>query len=212
VGDARDAAGARRLLVGDRVHEQVAGEPDAEAREHLCGRHHRRDAALHVARAAPEEQAVAHDGRVRVVRPACLRLARDDVDVAVQEQAAPAAGAREAREQLWPAREVELERHLPAAHVLGPRLPDLDGRAGRAQPRREVGLERRLVACRVARVACRRVEPDQVGGELHELVAALGDRGHDALLEVVHPSHSSTGLNRAPAPAPGMPIRCPADR
>ena len=81
------AAGARRLLVGDGVHDHVAGEPHAQPREHLGRVHHARDAALHVARAAAVQVAVAHLGLVRVARPALARVRRDDVDVAVQEQA-----------------------------------------------------------------------------------------------------------------------------
>ena len=133
----RDAPGAGRLLVGDGVDDQVARQADVEAGEHLGREHHRGDAALHVAGAAAVELAVADDGRVRVVRPARLGLARDDVDVAVQQEAATAAGAGEARDQLRPAVEVELERHLAPAHVPRPRLPDVDRAPGcrRRSPR-----------------------------------------------------------------------------
>ena len=185
----------------------------SEARERLGGQHHGRHAALHVARAAAVEHPVAHDRRVRVVRPALLRLARDDVDVAVEQQAATAAGAGEAREQLRPAVEVELERHLAPAHVLGRAAPRVDRRAGGRQPLGEMRLQRGLVARRVARVARRRVEADQRGGQLDELVAALGDRLDDALLEVVHRlAFKRRRVTPAPARARGTPRRCPAGR
>ena len=193
VRHAGDPAGAGRLLVGDRVHEQVARQADAERGERLGCQHHRCDAALHVAGAAAVELSVAHHRGVRIARPALLGLARDDVDVAVEQQAAPAARACEARQQLRAPVEVEVEGHLPAEDVLGPGLPDLDCGTRRRQALRQVGLQRGLVARRIARVARRRVEADESRGELDELVAARGDRLGDALLGVVHPLHSSAG-------------------
>ena len=68
--DEGEAAGARRLLVGDRADDQVAGEPDAQrARASRPPSTMRRDAALHVARAAAVEVPVAHSAeRVRLVQ------------------------------------------------------------------------------------------------------------------------------------------------
>ena len=151
VRDRGDAARPGRLLVGDRVHEQVAGEADVEPGERLGGQHHRRDAALHVAGAAAVELAVAHDRRVRVVRPALLGLAGDDVDVAVEQEAAPAARPGEARQQLRPAVEVEVERHLRARA-----RPRAAAPRRRPTPRRPRGARRAGPAARPRRAPDRR--------------------------------------------------------
>ncbi len=99
-----EPAGAGRLLLGDGVDDQVAGERHAELGERAGGDDHARDAALHVARAAPVEQPVAHVGDERVgLRPVAARLGVDDVDVAVEQQRPPAAAAAEARDELRPA-------------------------------------------------------------------------------------------------------------
>ena len=134
------AAGAGRLLVGDRVHDQVAAQPDAEPASTSAANTIAADAALHVAGAAAVQVAVAHLGRLRVARPALARLGRDDVDVAVQEQAAAAARSGEA----WPPAAAGRRSDRAggiwprAGHVLGRRLPDVDGGAGGAQPVAEV--------------------------------------------------------------------------
>ena len=192
VGDRCDAARARRLLVGDRVHEQVACEADVEPGEHLGREHHRRDAALHVAGAAAVELAVAHDGRVRVVRPARLGLAGDDVDVAVEQQAAPAARAGEARDAAAAGR-----RSRGWNGTCGPRTSSgLGSQTSTAAPAADRRSARSACSAASSRagspgIARGRVEADQCGGELDELVTALGDRLGDALLEVVHRMHSS---------------------
>ena len=59
-----------RLLLADRVDDQVACELDAEPRERLGGEHHRGDAAFHVARATAVNDAVLDDPCERMVPPA----------------------------------------------------------------------------------------------------------------------------------------------
>ncbi len=130
VCDRGDAAGAGRFLVGDRVHEQIAVEPDAESRQRLGRERHRRDAALHVHGAAAVEPPLAHDRRERIARPALARLDRDHVDVAVQEQAAAASAAWKARDEL---RAVPRSRGR-AARAGCPRRPPEP--APRGRPRR----------------------------------------------------------------------------
>ena len=104
-------ARAGRLLLGDRVDDQVAGERNAELGQRAGRDDHARDPALHVARPAAVEQAVAQLGRERIGhRPVRARLDVDDVDVAVEQQRPPAAAAAEARDELRAALERELAR------------------------------------------------------------------------------------------------------
>ena len=178
------AARARRLLVGDRVHDQVALQAHTEPVQHLGRVHHAGDAALHVAGAAPVQVAVAHLGLVGVARPAVARLRRDDVDVPVQEQAAPAARPGEPGGELRAPVEAESRRHLPRAGDVGRgRLPDVDGGARRGQALAEIGLQVGLLAGRVARHAGGRVEPDQPRRQLDQLFPTGGDRIQDACLQ-----------------------------
>src|SRR6185312_16273642 len=96
------------------------------------------------------EVAVAHLGLVRVARPAVARLGRHHVDVAVEEEALAAAGAREPGRQLRPALEAEPGRHLPRAGDVGRRgLPQVHRRAGGPEPVAEIVLQARLLAGRV---------------------------------------------------------------
>ena len=184
VADGGQAAGARRLLVGDRVHDQVALQAHPEPGEHLGRVDHAGDAALHVTRPAAVEIAVAHLRPVGIARPAVARLRRNDVDMAVQEQAVPAAGAREPRRQLRAPVEPQARRHLPRPGDVGRvGLPDVHGGAGGAQALAEVGLQVGLLAGRVVRRASGRVEPDQPRRQLDQLIPAGGDRIQDACLQ-----------------------------
>ena len=107
------------------------------ARDGLGGERHRRHAALHVAGAAPVEPAVADLGGERVAGPLGLGLARDDVDVAVEQQAAAAAGAAQRRDELGAPGEVQPLGHQRRARQLaGVGLEQVDLRARRAQARR----------------------------------------------------------------------------
>ena len=168
--------GARRLLLRDRVHDQVALEADAEPGEHLGGERHARDAALHVARPAAVHATVRDDGRERVVRPALARLDRDDVDVAVEQQRTPSTGAREARSQLRTALEGEaVGHHRMAGERRDVGLPDAHVGARALEALCEVALQRELLAGRVARLVRRRVEADQRAQQLDEVVPATLD-------------------------------------
>ena len=159
-------------------------QPHPEPVQHLGREHHAGHAALHVAGAAPVQVAVAHLGPVRVARPAVARLRRDDVDVAVQEQAAAAARPGEPGGQLRAPVEAESRRHLArAGDVGGGRLPDVHGGAGRGQALPEIGLQVGLLAGRVARRAGGRVEPDQPRRQLDQLFPTGGDRIQDACLQ-----------------------------
>ena len=154
-----EPAGAGRLLVGDGVHDHVAGELHAEPREHLGRVDHARDAALHVARAAPVQVAVADLGPIRVARPALARVGRDDVDVAVQEQALAAARAGEPGGELRAAVEAPgrrgsgaCRRRRPARAPRCPRRrpPAPAARRGRpaGRPRRGPGRQAPARSCR----------------------------------------------------------------
>ena len=89
------AAGTGRLLVGDRVDDQIARQRHAQIGQRAGRDDHARDAALHVARPAAVEQTLALDRRERVrERPGRARLDVDDVDVAVEQKGTTAAGSR----------------------------------------------------------------------------------------------------------------------
>ena len=124
----REPAGAGRLLLADRVDDQVAREPDPEPGERLGREHHGGDAALHVARPAAVNEAVL-DHRRRTEDAASARRGStdDDVDVAVEQQRAPAARPGKAGGELRSPGERE-----PVGHH---RVPG-DERRARA-PRRE---------------------------------------------------------------------------
>ena len=178
-GQAADAAG---LLVRVRAHDQLAAD---RAGDGLRRDHHRGDPALHVARAAAADPAVAHQRVEGIVVPAVLAPGGDDVDVAVQEQRPAAAGAAEAGRELRAALEADPARRRDrvALHVGGLRLPDVDVRAGAGEPVGEVGLEGGLVTGRLARVvAAGGVEPDQLAQERDQVVLAGGDRVDQPLL------------------------------
>ena len=83
-----------RLLADDRVQLQVAGEPDSGVRERPGREPHGDGRGLHVGRAEPVEAPV---DDLRAPGAAADPLARDrrhGVDVAVEDQRAPASGAR----------------------------------------------------------------------------------------------------------------------
>ena len=90
------------------------------------------DAAFHVARPAPPQATVLQLAAPRVVRPCGWIACRDDVDVPVENQRAPAAGAGQAAHhvvatgqgleavELQPERR-QLRSHLVLAGCLGSR-------------------------------------------------------------------------------------------
>ena len=81
--------------------------------------------------------------------------------------------------------EAEPRRHLatPAVERARLGLEQLDLGARRLEPRRQMLLQRGLLARRLAGLAAGRgLEPDQLAGELDELVGAIGDRGDDPVL------------------------------
>ena len=162
VADRGQTAGARRLLVGDRVHDQVAAQAYAGLGQRHRRERHRGNAALHVAGAAAVEVPAAHLRGVGVARPAVARLRRHHVDVPVEQQAAPAARAGEAGGHLGPSLEAERARDLARArHLVGTRLPDLDLGAGGGQQPAQVLLQRGLVMGRPVALAGGGVEVDQ---------------------------------------------------
>ena len=139
-----------RRSASSSVTVQTTSSPAsaASAGEHLGGDHHGRDAALHVAGAATVQPRAAPRGLVgRRVQSRGV-AGRDDVDVAVEQEAGSlATAAGEARRKLRASREVEAGRHLTAAgHHLGAGHPDVDVGAGGAQALGECGLERGLLA------------------------------------------------------------------
>ena len=189
VRDARDAAGARRLLVRDRVRR--SGRRRAGRRG---GRASRRPAP------SPRRRPSCRTRRVRRgcrrARPACSdRPSSAPWARRRRRRCGRSAGGCGRRPHRRSARRSCGRPSKSSANgTWRPRTSS--GRGSQTstaapaarEPLGEMRLQRGLVARRVARVARRRVEADQRGGELDELVAALGDRLGDALLEVVHRS------------------------
>ena len=183
VGDAGEATGARRLLVGVGTEDDVAGEADAGAGQALEGDHQGGDAALHVAHAAGVQAAVASRQRERVVGPLVARLDVHGVDVTVEEQAAPAARAAQPRSELRAPGEVEIIGNVTVAAAGGLGLPHVRLGAQRREPALEDPLQLLLVARRHAHGARRRVAGDELGRQAEELVAGVPHRGHDLLFK-----------------------------
>ena len=107
----------------------------------------------------------------------------DGVDVAVEQDAATAAGAAEDGGELRPAGEVEAGRHEPVAFAGRLRLPHVRLGAERLEPRGEQPLQLLLVARGVAGKARGGVARDELGREADELVLRVPYRLDDALLE-----------------------------
>ena len=192
VRDARDAARSARLLVGDRVHEQVAARAARRA-----ARASRRPAPSR--RRRPSCRTSRGRRAVRRARPACSEVVASSAPCGSTETTSmwplrsrlrpPPAPAKRASSCGRPAKSSS-NGHL--AWPARPRAPAPTRRPRRrrpaaarrgapaAPPRRAPGRPGRAPSCRTG---------SRCGGELDELVAALGDRVDDALLEVVHPSH-----------------------
>ena len=202
----RPAPHARRLLVGDRGEDDLAGQRHAGVAERLEGDDQGRKAALHVVGAASEQQAVALGEHERVAVPLLARLHVDGVDVAGKQQAArrarggvvegrcggrlvepgarAAAGvARQTGDQLRPPHEVEVRRHEPPAGTGRRRLPQVDLAAQGGEARRQQALKLRFSARRRTGVAGRRVQSDEGARERHEIVAPRPHRGHDPIFQ-----------------------------
>ena len=166
VVDERQAARAGRLLVRVGGDEQVAAERNAQLGEHLGGEDHAPDTALHVTSAATVQPAVADLGTERVARPAVERFGRDDVDMAVEEQAASSAAPGEPRHELRPPREAQTRWIQRLAGELGGVwLEDLDLAPDAPQPPTQVLLQLTLLARRLVGLPGGRVEGDQRGHE-----------------------------------------------
>ena len=181
-GDGGHAAGARRLLVGDRAPDDVALGLHTEPAQRLERHQHRAQAALHVAGAAPVEPAVAHVGLEGIRRPAIDGLRRDGVDVAQQKEAAAGPVAAQSRGQLRPAAKAQsVGQEAVADGRLG--LPEVGLGADRLEACLEQPLQTFLVARRVVDVACGRVESDELADEVDELVAPRAHVLDDPLLE-----------------------------
>ena len=132
-GEPADAAG---LLVGVGAHHDVTAQRAALG-EHLGSDDHRRDPALHVARAAADDPAVGDQRVERVVLQPSVAPRRHDVDVPVQQQRPPAAAAAQPRGELRPTGEADARRRSAG----GPRRPPAPAPTGRSrrpppQPRR----------------------------------------------------------------------------
>lgn len=180
-----ERARAGRLLVGDRADHEIAPQRNLELAQHLGGKQHRGHAALHVARSAAEQPSVAHLRRERRAGPSLARLGRHDVDVAVEQQVAPAAGPARPGHQLRPAAEVmTVGDRIPARRQLGHLgLPHPNRQPRGAQPCGNVILQRRLVARRVIRVRRTGVEGDEIAQQADQLVLSPRHLRDDALLQ-----------------------------
>ena len=151
---------------------------------------------------------------MRVARPLPDRLGGDGVDVAVEEERAAAARAAQARGELRPPGEVETVRHDAVAGAGRLRLPHVDVGAERGEAAAQVLLQLRLLPRRVADVARRRVERDEVARQRHELLLTLADGGHHAFLErrskgLAHGVSSSGRVRRGGAATAGRALGPP---
>ncbi len=211
--DDRPATHARRLLVGDRGEDDLAGQRHAGGVQGLEGDDESRQATLHVVGAAPEQKAVALRRHERVAGPLLARLDIDGVDVAGEQQAArrhaggvagvvcaatgsargygvasgahtPTGAARQAGDELRPPDEVEVGRHELSAGARRPRLPEVDLGAQGVEARRQQALQLRFFAGRLARVAGGRVESNERTRQAHELAAHGPHRLDDPPLQL----------------------------
>ena len=182
--DDRRPAGARRLLVGVRRDEQIAGELHAE-----CGR---------AARSRTPSRRSRPSCRTPRGRRACRREPRRET--AGSSTARP--GSAETT-SMCPFRSSDLPAPAPRTRATScgrpaksrpggtrglPRSARRPAPTGRSRPPRarsraaRYSCRARLLPRRVADVPRGRVERDQVGGQLHELVPAPLDLGADELL------------------------------
>ena len=209
VSDRGATAGAARLLVGHRAEDDVAAQAHADTPQALESDHQGGDAALHVVHAAAVQAPVAGGGDERVARPLLAGLDVDRVDVAVQEQAAAAAGPRQRGRELRPADEVEVVGHEAVALAGRFGFPQIDGRAERREASGEQRLQGGFVARRVARLAGGGVEGDEPGDEIAQLVTPRPHLGDDLLFEGrAFGAHAASLCSWSPggaAPAPPRP-------
>ena len=183
VRDGGAAAGAARLLVGDRAEHDVAGKADALAAQRLQGDHQPRDAALHVVGAAAVQVAGALGEPIRVAEPLPAWLDVDGVDVTVDQKATAGACAGQSRGELRPPGEVEAGRNEAVAVAGGLRLPEVRRRAQRLEARGEQPLQLLFIVRRVAGVPRRGVADDKLGGQADQLVLGRAHGFDDALFE-----------------------------
>ena len=95
----------------------------AQAVEDLQSVEHVGDAALHVGAASSVETTVADVGCERVARPQLERFGGDGIDVAVEQQAAPAAATGQTGRELRSAAKIEIVGHVRIALAGRFRLP-----------------------------------------------------------------------------------------
>ena len=173
--DQRGAARTRGLLVGVGRDQQIAVERDPERGQRLDREHHRRDPALHVARAAPVHAPVAHGRDERIARPLRTRLRGHDVDMPVEHQRPPAAAPRVARSAAGGPRRTA--RAEPAASPPSRPRPAPTHRPTprRRRAPRQVLLQGGLVAARIPDLTRGRVEPDERARQPDQFVATRLD-------------------------------------
>ena len=193
------------LLALDRRHQHVAAQCDATAPNRLHGDVGRQQAGLHVARTAAEEAAVSNLAAERRLDPRVGIAGRHHVDVTVEHQRRPIAGAGQ------PTHESPRLRpwHLHSRKVgvcrqrLEVELPMIDIQSAVGEQTRHVRL--RLVLT--------------VGAADARLLHDVGDRGDERILEfgdrLQHAGTSMRGSRHAaertaakfaaPAPAPRRP-------
>ena len=180
------AAGARRLLVGDGVHDRRrrrASRPGGRApRSHRPCTRRRPSCRTRRARRGCRRESRPGSGR------SSSALAGSDGTTSMwpfRSRLGPSAGARVAGGELRAAVEGKARRDLARAARRRPRLrlPDVDGGARPAQPLSEVCLEVGLRTGRVVRLPRGRVEADQRRRQLDQLLAPGGNLVEDALLQ-----------------------------
>jgi hypothetical protein len=112
---------ARVLLVHDALDDDLPPQRHAGLAQVRHRQHRRDEPALHVGRAAPIHEAVLELRAEGRMAPLPRGLDRHAVDVAVEDQRTPAAGAREAADHVGPAAVVEhaLEAALAQRRVGG---------------------------------------------------------------------------------------------
>ena len=178
-------ARARRLLLGDRVDDQVAGERNAELGQD-AGRHdHARDAALHVARRrgrrAGRRASTAAKGSasVQFARGSTSTTSTWPLSSSVRPPPLPRKRATSCGRPSNVSSSGTIGCGRSEARV---RLVQLDLGAVGSQQRRQVLLQRALLSRRGARRVRDRVERHELARQRDEGLAARGHGVDDALL------------------------------
>jgi hypothetical protein len=137
----------------------------------------------------------------------------------IEEKRPTSSSARKPSDHLGAPGEIESRRHerLPSHRARG-RFPKIDLRADIPEAIGEIPLERRLIARRITRKSCSRVETNELGSKSDEICAPRFDlltnasflrgQGHGESLQIGTTFVSTTGRPAIGKPSwdPGEPI------